>query len=141
VRYFVVTFRNAPEGPGLELDDGQTRRPVSAAEAQGELLAAALRGAPEARYLRAAMRRPGRPVATHPIKWAQKFRELKATLNDAGYESPVEGENARLSDFELRVLVAIWDFEEGHLAHWDFDPRVERRKAADRVDKAIKRLI
>jgi hypothetical protein len=86
-------------------------------------------------------RRRGRPPGTHQPRWARKFCELKTLLNEDGYESPVEGENARLSDYELRILVATWDYEEAHLVPWPYDPKVERRAAADRVLKAIKPLI
>jgi hypothetical protein len=85
--------------------------------------------------------RRGRPPGTHQPRWAQKFCEFKTQLNEDGYESPVEGENARLSDFELRILVAIWDYETAHLVLWSYDPKAERRAAADRVLKAIKPLI
>jgi len=96
----------------------------------------------EERHIRewAAPLRGGRPPAAYHWDWARRLEEFRAEFNGSDYESPVEGENARLSDFELRILVAIEDYE-AHPERWTgYDPKTNRRAAADRVDKALKRL-
>ena len=77
----------------------------------------------------------GRPPVTYPQKWADRFRQYRDELNGDDVKAC-----DRLNDFELRCLVANDDYDE-HRGRWSYDPKIERRKAAARVLKAIRPLI
>jgi hypothetical protein len=87
------------------------------------------------------VRGPGRPRRNEQrdLEWARRYRELDLDLNDpAGLngERPISKEG-------LAVLVACED-REAHPGEWSFDPEenaLTRKRAAERVKKAIKALI
>jgi hypothetical protein len=91
--------------------------------------------------LRKRWRRPGRPKRNEErdLEWARRYHELDLELNDPdglNGERPISREG-------LAALVACED-RETHPERWPYDPEanaLSRKRAAERVKKAIKPLI
>jgi hypothetical protein len=139
-----AVFVAAP-GTGLERDDGQTRRPITAAEMNAEWLWLAMQGhfpvtiqgptTPEERkHLRNFLSRPGRPHASHHHEWARLFWKLYAEAC-AMHELHHEDGDRPPSKIEIAFEVACQ--LPGPLG---YDPRARPKNAARTVLMAVNRL-